>query len=96
MWEILRNKLTLVDNWGLQRTLKGDFYKMSYDGKESITTYINSLRVFQQQLQGMNNEVSNDELVNQMMTSLPASWEQRLITLDDRRDLTLHDLERAL
>ena len=64
MWEILKNKLTLVDNWGLQRTLKRDFYKMLYDGKESIATYINRLRVFQQQLQGMNNEISNDELVN--------------------------------
>ena len=93
MWEILRNKLTFVDNWSLQRTLKRDFYKMSYDGKEPITTYINSLQVFQQQLQGTNNEVSNDELVNRIMTSLPASWEQRLITLDDRHDLTLDDLE---
>jgi len=43
MWTILRNKLTLVDNWGLQRTLKRDFYKMCYDGKEAITTYINHL-----------------------------------------------------
>ena len=96
MWTILRNKLTLVDNWGLQRTLKRDFYKMCYDGKESITTYINHLRGFQQQLQGTNNEISNDELVNRIMTSLPASWEQRIITLDDKRDLTLDDLERAL
>ena len=96
MWEILRNKLTLVDNWGLQRTLKRDFYKTYYDGKEPITTYINRLRVFQQQLQGTNNEVSNDELVNRIMTSLPTSWEPRLITLDNRRDLTLDDQERAL
>jgi len=96
MWEILRNKLTLVDNWGLQRTLKRDFYKTYYDGKEPITAYINRLRVFQQQLQGTNNEVSNDELVNRIMTSLPTTCEQRLITLDDRRDLTLDDLERAL
>jgi len=29
------------------------------------------------------------------MTSLLARWEQRLITLDDRRNLTLDDLERA-
>ena len=43
MWEILRSKLTLVENWGLQRTLKPDFYKMFYDGKEPITTYINRL-----------------------------------------------------
>jgi hypothetical protein len=83
MWEILRNKLTLVDNWSLQCTLKRDFYKLSYDGKESITTYINGLRIFQQQLQGTNNEISNDELVNRIITSLPASWEQRIITLDD-------------
>jgi len=96
MWTILRNKLTLVDNWGLQRTLKRDFYKMCYDGKESITTYINYLRGFQQQLQGTNNEISNDELVNRIMTSLLASWEQRIITLDDKRDLTLDDLKRAL
>jgi len=96
MWTILRNKLTLVDNWGLQRTLKRDFYKMCYDGKESIMTYINHLRGFQQQLQGTNNEISNDELVNRIMTSLPGSWEQRIIKLDDKRDLTLNDLERAL
>jgi len=93
MWTILRNKLTLGDNWGLQRTLKRDFYKMSYDGKESITTYIKRLRVFQQQLQGTNNEISNDKLVNRIMTSLPSSWEQILIILDDKRDLTLDDLE---
>ena len=30
------------------------------------------------------------------MTSLPESWEQRLVTLDDKRDLSLDDLERAL
>ena len=96
IWEILKNKLTLVDNWNLQRTLKRDFYKMLYDGKESIATYINRLRVFQQQLQGTNNEISNDELVNRIMTSLPESWEQRLVTLDDKRDLSLDDLERAL
>jgi len=30
------------------------------------------------------------------MTSLPPSWEQRIIPLEDRRDLTLDDLERAL
>ena len=50
MWSILRNKLTLVDNWGLKHTLKSDFYKMNYDGKEPITAYINRLRGFQQQL----------------------------------------------
>jgi len=93
MWEILRNKLTLVDNWGLQCKLKPDFYKTYYDSKEPITAYINRLRVFQQLLQGTNNEVSNNELVNQIMTSLPTTWEQKLITLDDRRDLTLDDLE---
>ena len=60
MWEILRNKLTLVDNCGLQCTLQRDFYKMSYDGKKPITTYINRLRAFQQPLQGMNNEISSD------------------------------------
>ena len=38
MWEILRNKLTLVNNWGLQRTLKRDFYKTYSDGKEQMTT----------------------------------------------------------
>lgn len=64
MWEILRNKLALVDNWGLQRRLKRDFYKTYYDGKEPITRYIKRLGVFQQQLQGTNNEVSKDELVN--------------------------------
>ena len=96
MWDILRNKLILIDNWGLYRTLKRDFYKMSYDGKEPITAYINRLHVFQQQLQGTNKEVSNKELVNRIITSLPTSWEQRLMTLDDRRDLTLDDLEAAL
>ena len=84
MWTILRNKLTLRDDWGLQRTLKRDFYKMSYDAKESITTYINRLRVFQQQLQGTNNEISNDELVNRIMTSLPSSWEQKYSLLARR------------
>jgi len=69
---------------------------MFYDGKEPITTYINRLHAFQQQLQGTNNELSNDELVNRIMTSLPPTWEQRIIPLDDRRDLTLDDLERAL
>ena len=47
MWKILRNKRTLVDNLGLQRTLKRDFYKTYYDGMEPITTYINRLQVFQ-------------------------------------------------
>jgi len=75
MWDILRNKLTLVDNWGLQRTLKRDFYKMYYDGKELITVYINPLRFFQQQLQETNNAVSNEEVVNRIMTSLASSWE---------------------
>jgi len=69
---------------------------MCYDGKESITTYINHLRGFQQQLQGTNKEISNDELVNRIMTSLPSGWEQRIITLDDKRNLTLDDLEQAL
>ncbi|KAG0639416.1 hypothetical protein HOY80DRAFT_1045087 [Tuber brumale] len=61
-----------------------------------ILTDINRLRVFQQQLQGTVKEISNNELVKGIMTWLPTCWEQRIITRDDRRNLTLHDLDRAL
>ena len=48
MYDIPRNKVSFVDNWGLQRILKRDFYKICYDGKELISAYINRLPVLQQ------------------------------------------------
>ena len=79
-----------------QRVIRKQYSDVIHDGKEIIDEYINQLKEFQRALNGTMDPISDDALVNKIITTLPAEWDLKLRIIEDVPDLTLVKLEKVL
>ena len=96
MWTVLRDAMDTRSNKIHQREIRAQFSDLRHDGKGTIDEYIAKLKGYQHAMVGTTDSISDDALVNKIMTTLPKEWSVKLRAIEDDQDLQLPKLERVL
>jgi hypothetical protein len=96
MWNILREKLNTATSRTLQCSVTHAFNSAKHDGKETVQVYFRRLRDFQRQLAGSEEEISDTQIISKVLNTLPEVYRPKIAAIEDRGDLTIDLLEKAL
>ena len=78
MWDIRKEKMDSKDNAGLQRSIRKAFHKAMRNEKETIDEYIQKLKECQRALEDTEHAIRDDEIMSEILVTLPASWDMKV------------------
>ena len=71
MWIILREAMDTRGNAIHQKEIRAQFSDLKHDSKRTIDEYIAKLKGYQHAMMGTDDSISDQALVNKIMTTLP-------------------------
>src|SRR5437588_8393200 len=72
MWKLLTEAMDIRKNLVHQRVIRKQYSDVIHSGKGTIDKYINKLKEFQRARNGTTDPISDDALINKIITMLPA------------------------